>query len=197
MIPSAIPSMEATRAVNYHRKDALVVATSAALREWCLVSQRRDLDVDLKDCMDRAPAVGLGLSLAQPDTKVLVLDCDSTLRTDLGGLATVGESRPENLVHVVFDDASHRSTDGLPIKALGNLDFPAMARSAGYAKTYQFDELEELVLGFEEAMAQPGPVFVLVKVVRDDEPPPMPDRSMAEGWATVRRTLNPELGNEG
>ncbi len=192
-----IPSMEATRAVNYHRKDALVVATSAALREWCLVSQRRDLDLDLKDCMDRAPAVGLGLSLAQPGTKVLVLDCDSTLRTDLGGLATVGESRPENLVHVVFDDASHRSTDGLPIKALGNLDFPAMARSAGYAKTYQFDELEELVLGFEEAMAQPGPVFVLVKVVRDEDLPPMPDRSMAEGWATVRRTLNPELGNEG
>ena len=192
-----IPSMEATRAVNYHRKDALVVATSAALREWCLVSQRRDLDVDLKDCMDRAPAVGLGLSLAQPGTKVLVLDCDSTLRTDLGGLATVGESRPENLVHVVFDDASHRSTDGLPIKALGNLDFSAMARSAGYAKTYEFDELEELVLGFEEAMAQPGPVFVLVKVVRDEEPPPMPDRSMAEGWATVRRTLSPELGNEG
>ena len=191
-----IPSMEATRAVNYHRKDALVVATSAALREWCLVSQRRDLDLDLKDCMDRAPAVGLGLSLAQPGTKVLVLDCDSTLRTDLGGLATVGESRPENLVHVVFEDASHRSTDGLPIKALGNLDFPAMARSAGYAKTYEFDELEELVLGLGEAMAQPGPVFVLVKVVRDEEPPPMPDRSMAEGWATVRRTLSPRLGNE-
>ncbi len=108
----------------------------------------------------------------------------------------MGESQPENLVHVVFDDASHRSTDGLPIKALGNLDFPAMARSAGYAKTYEFDELEELVLGLGEAMAQPGPVFVLVKVVRDEEPLPMPDRSMAEGWATVRRTLSPELGNE-
>ena len=60
-----IPSMEATRAVNYHRKDALVVATSSALREWSVVSQRRDLDVDLKDCMDRAPAVGLGLALCK------------------------------------------------------------------------------------------------------------------------------------
>jgi thiamine pyrophosphate-dependent acetolactate synthase large subunit-like protein len=182
--------MEAARAINYHRKDALVVATSAALRDWCQVSQRRDLDVDLQDCMDRAPAVGLGLSLAQPGSKVLVLDCDSTLRTDLGGLATVGESQPENLVHVVFDDASHRSTGGLPIKALDHLDLPAMARSAGYAKTYQFDELEELVLGLEEALAQPGPVFVLVKVVRDEELPPMPSRSMAEGWAAVRRTIS-------
>ena len=37
-----------------------------------------------------------------------------------------------------------------------------------------------------------GPVFVLVKVVRDDELPPMPQRSMAEGWATVRQTLADE-----
>ena len=184
-----IPSMEATRAVNYHRKDALVVATSSALREWSVVSQRRDLDVDLKDCMDRAPAVGLGLALAQPGSKVVVLDCDATLRTDLGALATIGESSPENLVHLVFDDASYRSTDGLPVKGLDNVDFSTMARSAGYVKTYEFDELEDLLLGLEEVMAQSGPVFVIIKVSREAEMPPMPDRSMAEGWATVRRTL--------
>ena len=184
-----IPSMEAVRAVNFHRKDALVVSTSAALRDWSTVSQRRDLDVDLKDCMDRAPAVGLGLALAQPASKVLVLDCDATLRTDPGGLATVGQSGPENLVHLVFDDTSNRSTHGLPIKALDRVDFLAMAESAGYAKTYQFDELEELVLGLEEAMAQPGPVFVVIKVAREDGTPPMPTRGMAEGWAAVRLTL--------
>ena len=185
-------SMEATKAVNFHRKDALVVATSSALREWAQVSQRRDLDVDLKDCMDRAPAVGLGLALAQPESKVLVLDCDATLRTDLGGLATVGESGPQNLVHLVFQDASYRSTDGVPIRGLGTIDFQAMAQGAGYAKTYLFDKLEDLVLGMEEVMAQRGPVFVLVKVVRDEELPPMPQRSMAEGWAAVRQTLADE-----
>ena len=184
-----IPSMDATRAVNFHRRDALVVATSSALREWSVVSQRRDLDVDLKDCMDRAPAVGLGLALAQPGSKVMVLDCNATLRTDLGGLATIGESKPGNLVHLVFDDGSHRSTQGVPIRGLDDMDFVAMARGAGYAKTYQFDKLEELLLGLEEAMAQQGPVFVLIKVTREDEMPPMPGRSMAEGWATVRRTL--------
>ena len=184
-----IPSMDATKAVNFHRRDALVVATSSALRDWSAVSQRRDLDVDLKDCMDRAPAVGLGLALTQPGSKVMVLDCDATLRTDLGGLATIGESKPGNLVHLVFDDGSRRSTQGLSIKGLENLDFGAIARSAGCAKTYQFDELEELLLGLEEVMAQQGPVFVLIKVTREEEMPPMPGRSMAEGWATVRRTL--------
>ena len=184
-----IPSMEATKAVNFHRKDALVVATSSALREWSVVSQRRDLDVDLKDCMDRAPAVGLGLALAQPGSKVMVLDCDATLRTDLGGLATVGESKPGNLVHLVFDDGSNRSTQGLPIKGRDNLDFVAMARGAGYAKTYEFDKLEELLIGLEEAMEHQGPVLVLIKVNREDELPPMPERSMAEGWTLVRNIL--------
>ncbi len=148
-----IPSMEAAKAINYHRKDALVVSTSSALRDWNQVSQRRDLDVDLTDCMDRAPAVGLGLSLAQPERKVMVLDCDATLRTDLASLATIGESKPENLVHFVFEDITYKSTDGLPIRGLDNLDFRSMAQGAGYARTYQFDSLEELFIGLEERPA--------------------------------------------
>ena len=184
-----IPSIEATKAINYHRKDSLVVATSSALREWSKVSKFRNLDVDLKDCMDRAPAVGLGLALAQPQRKVLVLDCDATLRTDLGSLATVGQSQTENLVHFVFDDAANASTGGLPIRGVDHIDLLAMAAGAGYAKSYEFDQLEELLIGLEEVMDQAGPVFVLVKVIRDDELPPFPERSMAEGWGAVRDTL--------
>lgn len=184
-----IPSMEATKAVNFHRKDALVVSTSFALREWSQVSARRDLDVDLFDCMDRAPAVGLGLALAQPGGKVLVLDCDSTLRTNLGGLATIGESNPENLVHFVFDDVSSSSTSGVRIKEMDNLDLAQIALSSGYAKTYEFDKLEEFLIGLEEVMHQTGPVFVRVKVFRDGIQLPFPERSMAEGWAEVRDLL--------
>ena len=184
-----IPSMEATKAVNFHRKDALVVSTSFALREWSQVSERRDLDVDLSDCMDRAPAVGLGLALAQPEGKVLVLDCDSTLRTNLGGLATIGESNPENLVHFVFDDVSSSSTSGVRIKEMDNLDLAQIALSSGYAKTYEFDKLEEFLIGIEEVMRQTGPVFVRVKVFRDGIQLPFPERTMAEGWAEVRDRL--------
>lgn len=192
MIPSMIPSIEAARAIDFHRKDALVVATSAALRDWNQVSKRRDLDIDLTDCMDRAPAVGLGLSLAHPDRKVLVLDCDATLRTDLAGLATIGESKPENFVHFVFEDAAFTSTDGIPIRGMDNLDFAAIAQASGYAKTYQFDSLEDMLIGLEEVMVQTGPTFVVVKVLRDDIVPPFPARSMAEGWAEVRETLSSE-----
>ena len=186
-----ISSMEATKAVNFHRNDALVVSTSSALRDWSQVSERRDLDVDLSDCMDRAPAVGLGLALAQPEGKVLVLDCDATLRTNLGGLATIGESNPKNLVHFVFDDVSSSSNSGLPIKELDNLDLSQMALSSGYAKSYEFNKLEELLIGLEDVMRQKGPIFVRVNIFREGEPNPYPERSMAQGWAMVKETLSP------
>ncbi len=184
-----IPSTEAARAISFHRQDAVVVSTSSALRDWNQVSERRDLDIDLTDCMDRAPGVGLGLSLAQPERKVLVLDCDATLRTDLGSLATIGESRPENLVHFVFDDATHVSTQGIPLDGLDNINFASMAQGAGYTRTFQFDNPEELFIGMEEVMRETGPVFVVVKVIHDQDLAPFPDRSMAEGWSQVRETL--------
>ena len=184
-----IPSREVARAINYHRQDALVVSTSAALRDWHQVSERRDLDIDLTDCMDRAPAVGLGLSLAQPGRRILVLDCDATLRTDLASLATIGEAAPANLVHFVIEDSGHTSTDGVPIRGLDQVDFEGMARSAGYAHTCRYDNLEELLIGLEDLMRRPGPTLVAVKALPEPEPPPFPDRPMAQGWAAVRETL--------
>lgn len=185
-----IPYRQAARAVNYHRGDALVVSTSSALRQWSRVSERRELDLDLTDCMDRAPAVALGLSLAQPGRKVLALDCDATLRTNLGGLATVGESRPSNLVHFVFDDAAQPSTGGQPIRELAHLDWPSLALSSGYAKAYRFNRLEEMLIGLEDAMAQDGPVFILVSVYPDDDDTPaLPTSPMAESWAQLRQRL--------
>lgn len=184
-----IPATEAAKAINFHRGDALVVSTSAALRDWHPVSQRREWDVDLTDCMDRAPAVGLGLSLAQPERKVLVLDCDATLRTDLGALATIGESQPENLVHFVFEDVAYSSTDGVPVKGLDNVNFMEMARGAGYRHTYRFDSLEELLIGLEEVMTAAGPSLVVAPVLRAAETAAFPERPMAAGWAKVRETL--------
>ena len=185
-----ISSREAARAISYHRQEALVVSTSAALRDWHQVSERRDLDVDLTDCMDRAPAVGLGLSIAQPNRRILVLDCDATLRTDLAGLATIGEAAPVNLVHFVMEDADHTSTAGVPIRGLDRIDFEGMARSAGYAHACRYDNLEEFLIGLEDIMQRPGPVLVALRVMPEGASPPFPERTMAQGWAEVRGALN-------
>ena len=184
-----IPASEAARAISSQRGDAVVVAATTALRTWCAVSTRRDLDVDLSDCMDKAPSLALGISLAQSERRVLALDCDTVLRANLGSLVTVGNASPQNLVHFLFEDASDLATDGLAIGDLHKVNFKVMAEGGGYRRAYSFDNLEEFVLSLEEVLEGPGPTFVSLKVVFDQELPSYPNRTMEESMAQVRRAL--------
>ena len=120
---------------------------------------------------------------------MLVLDCDSTLRTNLGSLVTVGTVAPRNLVHVLFEDGTHVSTDGLPIPGLDKINFKSLAEDGGYLKTYQFDNLEDLVIGLEDVLEGDGPTFVSLKVVHDRDMPDYPARSMEESLKSVREAL--------
>ena len=47
-----IPSLEAIKAINNCRGDAVVVSATTDLREWSSESRCRELDLDLSDCMD-------------------------------------------------------------------------------------------------------------------------------------------------
>ena len=188
----AIPYRQALQSVNYHRRQALVVSTSSAQRQWSQISHRRDLDLDLTDCLDRAPAVALGLALAQPNRKILTLDCDATLRTNLSGLATIGESRPQNLIHLVFDDTANPSTNGQPIKEQTRLNLPQIALSAGYQQAYHFNQIEELLIGLEQALTQNGPTFILITVHPEPEPDDAPNPPIlqpSETWPQLRQRL--------
>jgi thiamine pyrophosphate-dependent acetolactate synthase large subunit-like protein len=184
-----IPFLEAVKAISAWREDAVVVSATAALRGWSAVSQCRELDLDISDCMDKAISVGLGIALAQPRRKVLVLDSDSLLRTNLGSLVTVGSAATENLVHFLFEDGSYISTGGQPIPGLDRIDFKAFAESGGYPRTYQFDSLEELVIGIQDVLEGAGPTFVSLKVVQDGDVPGYPDRTMGESLKEVKEAL--------
>lgn len=168
----------------------MAVATTTPLRLWGELSQRRDLDADLSDCMDKAASLGLGLALAQPDRQVLVLDSDTAVRANLAGLATVGGASPANMVHFVLEDKTHLPTDGMPITPLDRLDYTRLAEESGYARVFGFDNLEELVLGLEEVLEGPGPTFVSLQVAYDEGSlPEYPSRGMRESMAEVQRAL--------
>ena len=164
-----IRASHALRAIHEQRRDCLVVSAGAPLLGWSTVSERRDLDIDLTDCVGRAPALALGLALAQPQRKVLALDSDSALRTSLDTLATVGAAGADNLVHFLLCDSDDRSTDGRAIPGLGKIDFPSLAENGGYNAVFSFDSLEDLVLGIPEVMEAPGPAFVSIRVFYDSE----------------------------
>ena len=69
-----------------------------------------------------------------------------------------------------------------------------MAKAAGYASTYEFDDLEEFSIKASEVMYAEGPVFVSLKVEPEPEMRPMATRprgiAMRQGIYTVRDTLS-------
>jgi phosphonopyruvate decarboxylase len=91
--------------------------------------------------MGMAAPIGLGIALAHPDRRVLVLDGDGSFAMNPGCLPMIAEHRP-NLVHVVLDNGAHESTGGQRTAALG--DPAAMALAAGYAAAHTVDDLDQL-----------------------------------------------------
>src|SRR5205809_7200384 len=64
--------------------------------------------------MGLASSIGLGVALAQPRRRVLVLDGDGNVLMNLGTLATIAAVRPANPRHVCFDNGAHAPTGAPP-----------------------------------------------------------------------------------
>ena len=181
-----INNVDAVKIVEAHRGDALIVTTMSAgnLRFGLpAVTQHDELDVPLSGCMGKASSIGLGIALARPERKVMVLDGDGSLLMNLGSLVTVGNKAPENLYHFVFENGVYAVTGGQPIPGEGNLSFQGLAKEAGYAEAYEFDATEEFATNIGEILQKRSPVLVCLKVVPEIENVPIqfrqrPSRNM-------------------
>ncbi|MHC5023613.1 MAG: phosphonopyruvate decarboxylase [Planctomycetota bacterium] len=81
--------------------------------------------------MGCASALGLGLALARPDLRVIVVDGDGAAVMRLGNLVTLGAHGGPNLVHIVFNNGVHETTGGQATTSPA-LSFADIARSCGY-----------------------------------------------------------------
>jgi phosphonopyruvate decarboxylase len=184
-----ISSLDAVRAISRERGDAVVVSTMTPNRYWETMSENRELDLPIFGAMGKASSVALGIALAQPDRKIVVLDGDGGLLMNLGTLVTIAGTAPENLVHFVFEDGLYFTTGGQPVPGAGRFDFAGMARDAGFAAAYEFDDLEDMVSDLPRIMNEKGPVFVCLKVNHPDEIPQSQMGNTAEAMKRLASNL--------
>ncbi|MBK8019134.1 MAG: aldehyde dehydrogenase [Betaproteobacteria bacterium] len=113
--------------------------------------------------MGGAAMVGLGLALAQPSRRVVVLTGDGEMLMGMGALATIGVKRPANLSIVVIDNGLYAETGLQDAHTSRGVDLAAVARACGIAgETVQTQE--ELDAFERRLYTAPGPVFAAVKV---------------------------------
>ncbi len=167
-------SLEALKVISQHRGNAIVVATMTANQEWPQVSTNLSLDLAFSGVMGKASSVGLGLALARPDKKVIILDGDGSLLMNLGSLVTIANMAPPNLIHFVCENGVYRVSGSQLIPNAGKFSFAALARSAGYANVHEFEDLESLENDVETVINQVGPTFVCLKLPPATERSPFP-----------------------
>ena len=148
----------------------VVVTLAATSRELAAVADR-DSHLYLLDSMGLAPSVATGLALAietTPISRVVALEGDGSLLMNFGALATIGYLRPERLVLVVLDNGVYASTADVPTYTQ-RLDLAPIASAIGLAAWTAIDE-ETLRTAMRQALAEPGPHFVHVRIEPGNAP---------------------------
>jgi phosphonopyruvate decarboxylase len=99
---------------------------------------------------------------------------------NLGALVTTSTKQPKNFYHFLFNNGVYAVTGGQPIPGSeGVSDWTELARGAGYAAVFSFDNLEDFTTGIDEVLAAEGPVFVLLSVEPEIENTPVQFRQRA------------------
>jgi thiamine pyrophosphate-dependent acetolactate synthase large subunit-like protein len=159
--------------------EIVVTANGWISREACAASDRAET-FSMLGSMGLAAAIGLGVALAQPERRVVVLDGDGNLLMALGILAMIGAQKPANLVHVVLDNERYGSTGGQ--RSLSEtVALDALALAAGYAHVRRVDEPDGLDDAAVALLGARGPSFLLVKVApeADGDAPRVPHEPAA------------------
>jgi thiamine pyrophosphate-dependent acetolactate synthase large subunit-like protein len=192
-----INNTDAVRLIDSKRGDSIIVATMNANNVSFglpTVTSNQAMDLPVSGAMSKASSVGLGLALAQPNRKVMVLDGDGSLLMNLGTLVTLANKAPKNLVHILFNNKVYAVTGGQPIPGSATTDWEEMAHGAGYAHVFSYDNLEDFTNGIDEVLAAEGPVFVHLAVAPEIENTPVafrtrPSRTVVQAFKDLPQAL--------
>jgi sulfopyruvate decarboxylase subunit beta len=118
----------------------------------------------LEHAMGLASSVGLGIALAQPDRRVVVIDGDGSVLMNMGGLTTLARYTPGNLTHVIFDNESLLSVGGFPTATSTGTDLAAIARGAGVPYATTVNQVDGFRSEFSDALASGELRCIVAKV---------------------------------
>jgi len=112
-------------------RDTLLIGTTGYTgRELFAVADRPN-QIYMVGSMGCASSFGLGLSLALPDWRVVVLDGDGAALMRMGNIPTIGAYAGDNFRHLLLDNAMHESTGGQSTVS-SMVRFAEVARACGY-----------------------------------------------------------------
>src|SRR5262244_3308879 len=158
------------------RKDLLVVSGLGSPTYDVAACGDHPLNFYLWGAMGSAAMIGLGLALAQPQLRVLVLTGDGEALMGLGSLATIGVKQPANLVIVVLDNQHYGETGMQPSHTRAGVDLVAVARACRFADGLSVSEIGAAGRVRNRVHNGVGPIMVQARISNDAAPRILPIR---------------------
>jgi sulfopyruvate decarboxylase subunit beta len=164
--------VDAIRVIHRARKPQdVVISAMGASREW-MVLGTGPLDwIFVPSSMGQATALGLGLALARPDRRIIVLNGDGGMLMNLGSLVTISACAPANLVIMLLDNGVYEVTGAQPTPSApagradgAPVDFAALARASGLGSVFRFDEIGVWEQSIAAVLAATGPTLAVLDV---------------------------------
>jgi thiamine pyrophosphate-dependent acetolactate synthase large subunit-like protein len=174
-------------------EDLLVVSSLGSPTYDVAAAGDHPLNFYLWGAMGSAATVGLGLALAKPDRRVLVVTGDGELLMALGALATIGVKGPANLAIAVLDNERYGETGGQKSHTAGGVDIPAVALACGFASARTFAGDFDPEDAREMMLRASGPVLASFKIACTELPRVMPSRNGNFVRTRFRRKLLGEV----
>jgi thiamine pyrophosphate-dependent acetolactate synthase large subunit-like protein len=173
------------------RKDDLLVIPGLGSTCWDLAAAGdNDRNFYLWGAMGGAAMVGLGLALAQPDKRVLVVTGDGEMLMGMGALGTIGIKQPPNLAVVVFDNGVYGETGMQPSHThQGGVDLLGVARSCGIATCLDVTDAAGLADLAARLKAPDGTLFARLSIAAAEPPRVLPERDGAVLKARFRAAI--------
>lgn len=181
---------DVVNALLVDRGELLVVAGLGSTAWDITAAGDHDLSFPLWGAMGSAVMIGLGLALAKPRRRVLVVTGDGEMLMGLGSLATTGVQQPKNLSVVVIDNERYGETGMQKTHTASGIDLAAIAKGACFANVLRVADTKGLPGLRRLVYEKSGPNFAQVKVLAEKVPIALPPREGALLKARFRRALN-------
>jgi len=164
-----------------HEDFLIVAGLSGASRDIAALTRNGPHAYIMLGAMGGACMIGLGLALARPDRRVLVVTGDGELLMNVSALATIAVMNPPNLAIVCVDNGHYGETGYQKSHTSLGTDLAMIAGGAGIKLVRTIEQQADIAAGASLIREANATAFVLLRV-KPTEPP------------ADQRVLDPALG---
>ncbi len=171
------------------RTDEIIITCMSTAKPWEKFSDTALDFASVDSAMGHAADLGLGIAIAQPKRRVIVLNGDGSMLMCLGSLVTIAQRPCENYAMVIFENGTYEVTGNQDVPGSAFVNYEAIARGAGIEDVYTVEDEEAFDERLSLVFESKGPCVFIWKVEPGEEPVPTFKETLANRVMRLRGAL--------